>query len=43
MSIFEIVENIFCTLFSLELLIRFMGYSRLKFFFTDLELAKWNV
>jgi len=42
-TVFDVVEHIFCTLFTLEILIRLFSYKKIKFFFTDQELYFWNI
>ena len=40
---FFVVENIFCVLFTAEIVIRLLSYKKPSYFCTDKELRFWNV
>ncbi len=42
-SVFVLVENVFTIIFITELWIRFMAYSKKKYFFTEKHICRWNI
>jgi hypothetical protein len=38
-----VVENLFCLVFTFEILVRFLNYDRLFKFFTDPLMRRWNI
>mmetsp|Transcript_46873 Transcript_46873/g.81512 ORF Transcript_46873/g.81512 Transcript_46873/m.81512 type:complete len:715 (-) Transcript_46873:139-2283(-) len=42
-AVFEVGDNIFCALFFMELIVRYMAYPRTWDFFTDPDMYLWNI
>jgi Ca2+-binding EF-hand superfamily protein len=40
---FQLVENIFCVIFTFEIIVRIGAYLKLKFFFLDKSMRVWNI